>query len=608
MASIRFLDDHLISQIAAGEVVERPASVVKEAVENALDALAQTVEVNLEDGGKGYISIRDDGRGMDLDDAQLAFGRHATSKIRSFEDLERVGTLGFRGEALASIASVAKVRLTTAAKRGEGFLMEVEGGEIRRAEPASAPLGTKLEVRSLFYNVPARREFLKRPQTEMRRCTEVVQGYALARPDVGFRIRHEGRDLLDAPACGDGPEAHLERIAQLFGSQLASQLTEIRGSSMVRGFVGSPASSKGRRTFVYVNGRLLKDRRLLGLFYRCVRNEWKTDRFPSLFLFVDVPEEHVDVNVHPQKAEVRFREEAVFGTVYNALRAAIHESRGEIEAPLESAGPDAGPILPPSWDGAGSRTGVSSSGAFDRLVPSASGSGEGVGSSPTRDPGLPAVQSDLAEVSYAPRNPTPVPLSGRRTGRESMRLLGQYKGSLILLEAPDALLLVDQHVAHERILFEQFQGALEGRPVESQSLVEPVLIEVGTTGAVALDEQSEALDPLGFGISTFSSGTVAISRIPARLNVQEAESMVRELAANARARGAEQLGESMVEELAASMACRSAVKMHHPLNHAEMQRLISDLFRAENPWSCPHGRPIILRMEDIDLERRFKRR
>ncbi len=599
MPEIRFLDDGLISQIAAGEVVERPASVVKEAVENSLDAGARRIEVILEDGGKSSITVRDDGRGMSPADARLAFGRHATSKIREFSDLEGVSTLGFRGEALAAIASVAKVRLLTAAEQGEGHLVEIWGGVSQRDEPAASPVGTRLEVRSLFYNVPARLQFLKRPQTEARRCLEVVQGYALAHPEVAFRLEHEGREVLDSPRCDEDSAGHLERIAQLFGSQLASRLTEIRSSSLVGGFVGSPETSRGRRAFVFVNRRLLKDRRLLALFYRCVRNEWKTDRFPSLFLYLEVPESSVDVNVHPQKAEVRFRDEAIFGTVYNALRLAVNEARGEVEAPLEPV-PE-GALPPSAWEGAGGRQAT-----FDRLVPSAGE--QRVGPDVSREPGLQApMQPSLAEVAYAPERAAHVPLSGRRRGRESLRLLGQYKGSLILLEAPDALLLIDQHVAHERILYERFRGALAGRVVESQALVEPLLLELGVTGAAAIEEQSEGLESLGFSVSALSSGTVALSRVPAILRLEEAEAMLRELGARA-AGGALELGEEMVETLAASMACRSAVKMHHPLNQEEMQALVSELFQAENPWSCPHGRPVVLRMEDIDLERRFKRR
>src|SRR3954467_427694 len=291
MSRIHLLPDPLVSQIAAGEVVERPASVVKELVENALDAGAGLIEIQLEGGGKARIAIGDDGSGMGRDDALLAFDRHATSKIASFDDLERVATLGFRGEALASIASVARVEMTTAEQPGEGHRVVIEGGRVRVAEPFARPRGTTIDVRSLFFNVPARRKFLKAPQTELRRCVEVVQGYALARPDVRFQVFHEGRELLDAlPAPGTAAGAR-ERIAQIFGATFAGQLAEIPEepgelAEAIRGFVGTPETARGRRYFVYVNRRLVRDRAVMANFYRAVRDEWKGEDFPALFLFL----------------------------------------------------------------------------------------------------------------------------------------------------------------------------------------------------------------------------------------------------------------------------------------------------------------------------------
>ena len=317
MPSIRILSDRLVSQIAAGEVVERPASVVKELVENALDAGATGLEIDLVRGGAASIRVADDGRGMDRDDALLAFDRHATSKIGSFEDLERVGTLGFRGEALASIAAVAKVELSSAEAPGAGTRVRIEGGRVVAVEPAARARGTTIEVASLFWNVPARRKFLKTRATELRRSMEVVEGYALARPDVAWSVRHEGRALLEAPgvtaeAGGSGPAASAalgERIAQLFGTALAAELAPIGANGAeIGGFVGSPATARGRRSYVFVNRRLVRDRALLAAFYRSVREEWRSDEFPSLFLFLELAPDRVDVNVHPQKAEVRFRD------------------------------------------------------------------------------------------------------------------------------------------------------------------------------------------------------------------------------------------------------------------------------------------------------------
>ncbi len=450
MSRIHLLPDHLVSQIAAGEVVERPASVVKELVENALDAGATHLEIRLESGGKAWIEVADDGSGMGRDDALLAFDRHATSKIASFSDLERVATLGFRGEALASIAAVARVELTTAEQPGEGQRVSIEGGRVRVAEPFSRPRGTTLEIRSLFFNVPARRKFLKAPQTELRRCLEVVQGYALARPEVRFQVYHENRELLDALPAGEaGPR---ERIGQIFGAGFAERLVEIPesaiGKEAVRGFVGMPETARGRRQFVYVNRRLIRDRAVLAAFYRAVRDEWKSEDFPALFLFLDVPPEEVDVNVHPQKAEVRFRDPGLVDRIYESLRRALERARGEEAAPLRS--PAAEPYVPFAWQGLGEKR---TAAAWDRPadLPGAVG-----GTSAFMPP-------RLAAPSYTPVERPIVPLSGRSGEARPFRLLGQYKGTLILLEGPDGLYVIDQHVAHERILYERLRRSLGDR-------------------------------------------------------------------------------------------------------------------------------------------------
>ena len=363
MGRIRRLDDRLISQIAAGEVVERPASVVKEAVENALDAGAKRIEVELEQGGRGRILVRDDGFGMEAADAQLAFERHATSKIADFDDLLQVATLGFRGEALAAIAAVSKVELLSAVSSGEGHRVRSEGGRVTLFEPSPAPRGTRLDVRSLFFNVPARRKFLKRPSTELRRSLEVLQGYALARPDVAFRLRHEDRELLRADATSDDEIGRTERIAQLFGAELAANLARIGPGvgAGISGFVGNPRTVRGRRLFVFVNRRLIRDRAMLAVFYRCVRKEWGSERFPALFLFLDLEPREVDVNVHPQKSEVRFRDPRLLDRVAGHLAAALSFTRGEVEAPLRSAQLGPAALPPPAWEGAGSRSASSGS-------------------------------------------------------------------------------------------------------------------------------------------------------------------------------------------------------------------------------------------------------
>jgi len=585
MALIRILPERLASQIAAGEVVERPASVVKELVENSLDAGATRVEVDLEAGGKQRITVLDDGAGMDRDDALLAFDRHATSKIATFDDLERVATLGFRGEALSSIAAVARVDLLTAHEAGDGVRVRIEGGRVRTVEPAPHPRGTRLEVASLFYNVPARRKFLKTTATELRRSVEVLHGYALARPDVRLTLRHGDRTLLDALPAAGGTEGLRRRVEQIWGGGLAAELVPvpegpIGPSGRVWGLVGSPATTSGRRLFVFVNHRLVRDRAILASYYRAVRERWQSEEYPALFLFVELPPQEIDVNVHPQKAEVRFRDPRSLDAVAAALHAALAAARREEPAPLRTETGTAGrPAL--AWQGLGGSAG-------DSWV---------------AEPGR------VAEAVYAPPGPLPVPLSGRGGGIHSLRLLGQYKGTVLLLEGPDALYLVDQHVAHERILFERLRRRLEAEETPRQSLVAPVLLELSEAERLRLAELAPRLEACGWGLSELSGRGMAITAVPAGILLDEAERVVLRLAADGDAsQGPESVRHALLEAVAAERACKAAVKMHEPLSPEEMLRMVTELFACDEPYACPHGRPIVLKMTDRDLESRFGRR
>ncbi len=672
MARIHLLPDHLISQIAAGEVVERPASVVKELVENALDAGATEIQVDLESGGKRRIVVRDNGGGLGADDTLLAFDRHATSKISSFDDLERVGTLGFRGEALASIAAVARVELQSAEQPGDGHRVRIEGGRVKTVEPSAHPRGTTLEVASLFFNVPARRKFLKTPATEQRRCVEVVQGYALARPDVRFTVRSEGRALLEALPVPAGSEGARQRIGQIFGSALMRELAPVPESAVTRsdadggelprihGFVGSPETTQGRRLFVFVNRRLLRDRAVLATFYRAVRETWRKDDYPALFLFLDLPPEDVDVNVHPQKAEVRFRNPGLLDEVLERLRQALEQAMGEVEAPLRE--PTGAPLGPLAWQGLGAAqpvaaqpvaaqpedsdfayatgtvpaSNVADAGDRENLsAPFGSGYGALRGRGRQDGPGtadLPAVWRDgagtgdsggaasggrVATPSLAPTQRPVVPLSGRSGEARPFRLLGQYKGTLILLEGPDGLYLIDQHVAHERLLYERLRREMLRESTPSQRLVTPMLLELAPAEHLRLAELAPRLHECGFALEPLSGNTLGLQGIPAVLSQDDAERLLLKLAATESGNAGDgEGGEDSVaalrlhilDALAASLSCRNAVKMHHPLRAQEMEVLVAELFAAENPFACPHGRPIVLQMTDSDLERRFGRR
>lgn len=593
MPRIHILDDRLISQIAAGEVVERPASVVKELLENALDAGATEITLDLEEGGKKRIRVRDNGSGMGPDDAHLAFDRHATSKIRTFDDLLQVETLGFRGEALASIAAVARVDLQTASQPGAGHRMRIEGGSVHIDEPVAHPRGTTVEVEDLFFNVPARREFLKSARTELRRTTEVVQGYALTRPEVGFALRHEGRLLLETAPGPPGQAGARDRIAEIFGSRLAGHLVALEsapnGDERIWGLVGDTTTVRGRRYFTFVNRRLLRDRAIMATFYRAVREEWKSEEFPALFLFLDLPAQGIDVNVHPQKAEIRFRDPGPLERLSGALRQALGEALGEAPAPLRQ--PLAAPSVPFVWQGIGG------SGAADSDLR------EGRFQYPSSSP------SQLADVVYAPGAPSPVPLSGRSTEPRRMRLLGQYKGSLILLEGPESLLLIDQHAAHERVLYERLQRATAEETVATQALIEPVVLELGLSESMRLRELEPHLEGCGFGLSELSGHSWALREAPAMLTPDEAQGLLLAMATESSPHEVEiDIRSRLLHSLTASLSCRAAIKIHNPLTTAEMEALVEELFAAQQPYTCPHGRPVVLEMTDRDLERRFGRR
>ena len=633
MASIHILEDRLISQIAAGEVVERPASVVKELVENSIDARARHVVVDLESGGKRRVVVTDDGCGLDSDDALLAFDRHATSKIAVFDDLEQVATLGFRGEALASIAAVARVEMRTAMEPGDGHLVRIEGGRVRRAEPVAHPRGTRLEIASLFFNVPARRKFLKQPQTELRRCLEVVQGYALAHPELRFTVRHEGRALIQTLPTRDDGAGIRERIQQVFGTALAGRLVEIpldfiTEREAIAGFVGNQQTTRGRRIFVFVNRRLVRDRAVLASFYKAVREEWKSDDYPALFLFLDLEPQEVDVNVHPQKAEVRFRSRAFIERVAEALRTTLALARGEEPAPLSE--PRSLPAVPAAWEGLGGRSAepASEPGPWRPLAeapateqrsrlapPQTPASSESSPSPPAgevREPTAPypseGASGRIAQPTWRPEEPRLVPLSGRSGEPRPFRILGQYKGTLILLEGPDGLYLIDQHVAHERLLYERVRRSLHGESSASQALLTPLLLELGLSEALRLEELAPALDPCGFSLAPMSGNSIALTAIPTVLSIDEAEALLQNLATSSGELDDGALRRQLLDSLAASLACRAAVKMHHPMSLDKMERLVSELFRAEQPYACPHGRPVVLVMGDVELERRFGRR
>ena len=688
MSKIRVLSDHVANQIAAGEVVERPASVAKELVENSIDAGARRIEVDVEAGGRRLLRVSDDGDGMTRDDAVLAFERHATSKITSAEDLERVRTLGFRGEALASIASVARVELITQQEgETEGTRVLIEGGRMRDVGPAARPVGTTISVRDLFFNVPARRKFLRSEATESFHLTNLVTHYALAHPEISLALTNNGREVLRASSA----ENLRERAYQIFGAEFIENLLEVEGGQVatarVRGYVSAPRERRSTRDaqYLFVNGRYVRDRLVARALSEGYRSVLPQGAFPAALLFLEVEPEEVDVNVHPAKTEVRFRRaSAVAEAVREAVRAAL-ASAGFLRAD-ESAGAPFGPegfddaepstlneeSRAPSYslqnddasltnDLAAFASDAARNSHFDTAQESiefgwAPPSDESpLGLATTHDEeafddarhtaealGAIARNAQLAakpesnvdeatpSSTFAPSSPpTTSSHSERAPGAvklpplnsaagllreaasaslsQDIRPLGQLEESFIVATDSEGLLLIDQHVAHERILFDKYRRLEDSRRVESQNLLVPETFDLTPAQAAAFDEVSNELERLGFSLMRLSGRTVAVRAVPAELPSGEARGLLSEIldAVDTEKRG--RAGETLRERVAATLACRAAIKINTPLTEEKMRWLISRLLLTSSPTTCPHGRAIILRLTKRDIERGFHR-
>ncbi|NOZ95698.1 MAG: DNA mismatch repair endonuclease MutL [Acidobacteria bacterium] len=600
MTRIRILPDQLVNRIAAGEVIERPASVVKELIENSLDAGATRIAVELATGGRSLVRVEDDGCGMDPDDALLALERHATSKIAGAADLDRIATLGFRGEAIPSIAAVSRFSLASCADPAEGGVrVAVEGGRVLGVEGVARPRGTTVEVRDLFFNTPARRKFLHAPETELRHAVETVTAAALARPDVGFSLRHSGRALLEAPPAVDVAD-RFRALDRRRAKGPVARFRERAGSVAVSGLL-SPGAGSGRAALtMLVNGRPVRDRLLVGAILRVLREAGSGMSGARVVLMVELPPEEVDVNVHPAKAEVRFaRARQVFGAVERALRAGVAAAQGRVDV---------------------RRLGVATGDRprEGRQYPGQPAPGQ---PPPAREPVLfphPVYSSPPAEVSGAPVPDDEAPAapparSGARAGAPDTpfgRLIGQYRGSFILLEDEHGLVIVDQHVAHERVLYDRIRAQLAGAAAPSQRLLEPVLVEVGEAWAEAVAGVAALFERAGLEVDRFAPDTVRISAMPPELDREGAARLVEEILDRATELDGvpERAAELLEEELAAGLACRAAIKVNHPLSQEKQKALLVDLAHTENPHRCPHGRPIILRLSQEEMERRLGRR
>ncbi|KVH59339.1 DNA mismatch repair protein MutL [Burkholderia sp. MSMB1072] len=637
LRAIQPLPDQLISQIAAGEVVERPASVVKELLENAMDAGATTLRIVLEEGGVKRISITDDGCGIPPDELPLALMRHATSKIRSLEELEAVATLGFRGEALASIASVAEMSITSrTADAAHATKIDAQTGVL---SPAAGSTGTTIEVRELYFNTPARRKFLKSEQTEFGHCLEMIRRAALARPDVAISVLHNGKAVEHWNATEPA-----QRVAKILGESFATAhlpLDEQAGPLAVYGCAGLPTASRGRadQQYFFVNGRFVRDKLLTHAVRAAYEDVLHGDRYPSYVLFLDLPPEAVDVNVHPSKIEVRFRDSrSIHQYVFHAVQRALARHAGA--SPETTAGGHAAHIEPASHGPASfldtplgqSPSGASGGSGFS--APSSSSSAGNTwmrqarmtqGTLPVAQPlalydalfgrkdsgaGTPDGTTFVArDAADAPAAPLPG-FAASPPAHDEQPLgfaLGQIHGIYVLAQNAYGLVIVDMHAAHERILYEQFKNALADRSVAVQSLLLPISMTATPVEIGTVEEERDTLESLGFDLAVLSPTTLAIRAVPALLKDADLQSLARAVLADLHAFGGSRVLTERQHELLGTLACHHAVRANRRLTLDEMNALLRQMEATERADQCNHGRPTWYQLTLNDLDRLFMR-
>jgi DNA mismatch repair protein MutL len=690
MGKIHVLPERVANQIAAGEVVERPASVVKELLENALDAGSTRIRIQVEAGGKKLIQITDNGCGMVRDDAMLAFERHATSKINNTDDLPNISTLGFRGEALPSIASVARLHLETRAEEeAAGTVLEINGGKMIRVEEAGLPLGTSITIRDLFFNVPARKKFLRAESTELSHIASLVTHYALAHPEKHFELHSSTNALLVAPPVA----GHRERIYQVFGREILDQLIPLAavqpleriglpqprpwrrapdvdaevdsggesspaestvvpdfGDVRLHGFVSKPEIQKLNRNsiYIFVNGRLIRDRLIQHAIVEAHRNILPATVYPVVLLFIEMPAAEVDVNVHPSKTEVRFRQQTtIHDFVRDSVRAALMKARpvpqflteiraqATASAGLSSPGPRNSAFGEPQEDGAGGGNGAQlppwrdeyqplPGGGFSLQAPVAPETTahlafEGgisveanAALSLARDPRSAFVsemgnRQPIPDNGCAPQIDQEVQAAPTLESLTTLRPLGQIRNSFILAVNEDGLWIIDQHVAHERVLFERVLRQRSTQQVESQRLLMPLIIELTPAQQAIFSEIAEELSRNGFEAEPFGARSIAVKTAPAGVDAAQIEHMMNEIFEQLTREDQATNLEAVRTRIAASIACHAAIKVNMPLEQNKMEWLLAELAKTEHPMTCPHGRPVVLRYSMQDIQKAFKR-
>jgi len=675
MNKIKILPDNLANQIAAGEVVERPASVVKELVENSIDAGAKRIQIDTELGGRRLMRVVDDGTGMVRDDAILAFERHATSKIKTLEDLAKIETLGFRGEALASIASVAKVELIT--KTAEDIAatkVYIEGGKLRDVKEAARSQGTTITVRDLFFNTPARRKFMRSEATENYHLTSVVTHYALANPEIAFTLTNNGREILRVSPAKD----LRERAYQIFGANMIESLLPVSGGrdfvAKINGYVSAPRERRTTRDaqYFFINGRFVRDKIIAGGLLEGFRSVLPHGVYPVAFLFLDIPLEEIDVNVHPAKTEVRFRrsgavKEVIAETIRGALRNAgivtesqvsslkpqveeisvegvLRETKENYQQKIEFAVENPAKVqeftpenqeIPKQTNEIGETISENQTTNFEISVSSnefeqtaenriqefenENQTLENETQKPNEQPTINREEPQKTEkfpstlnsqlstpiVDSAAKIPKSIEVENLSTSK--IRPIGQLHESFIIAVDNEGMLLIDQHVAHERILFDKYRKKETDRKPESQNLLLPETIDLTPAQSVAFDLIEEELENCGFGLMRLSGRTVAIKSVPTDLPASEVRNLFAEILDTVEKEKRGFAKETLRDDIAASLACKAAVKINMRLTPEKMQWMIDRLLTTSSPTTCPHGRPVILRLTIKDIERGFHR-
>ncbi|MFC5435448.1 DNA mismatch repair endonuclease MutL [Rhodanobacter umsongensis] len=593
MTAIRLLPPELINQIAAGEVIERPSSVVKELVENSLDAGASRIEVDIEAGGARLIRVRDDGGGIHVDELPLAVASHATSKIGSFDDLERVASMGFRGEALASVSSVSRFALTSRARDQDAFRIEVDGGKLQGARPAQHPPGTSVEVRDLFYNVPARRKFMRAERTEFAHIDDLLKSLALARGTVEFRLSHNGKPVRIWKAARD-EQAALHRVAEVLGEEFPAHSLRIdyaMAGLHLSGWVGLPTASRAQADsqYFYVNGRLVRDRIVAHAVRQAYADVLFHGRHAAFVLYLELDPAGVDVNVHPAKQEVRFREQRL---VHDFLFRTLHEALAQTRAGLNTP-----PVAEPMVMHAVNSTATTWPSQFSQNRLSL-----GVRDAPLADYAALLGSAPSPSIAYAP-----VPANDEGETPPLGFAIAQLKSIFVLAENAHGLVLVDMHAAHERITYEKLKSGRVTSNLRSQMLLVPLSIAVSAKEAAAAEEHAEALAEWGLELSRSGPSTIVVRRIPALLEGADVAQLSRDVLSELAQHGSSRRLQELENELLSTMACHGSVRAGRRLGVPEMNALLREMEATERSGQCNHGRPTWVQLSLAELDKLFMR-